>query len=110
MVPFSQLLLIYGLPGFGMDCLKTRKLIEKEHVSPSRLGVMSIYGTLLGFHVRYYSLMWPLYHIYGVCYVYYFLINIYGIMIISINLDYRKYGIGIMVISINLDYRKYGIG
>jgi len=60
--------------------------------------------------VRYYSLMWPLYHIYGVCYVYYFLINIYGIMIISINLDYRKYGIGIMVISINLDYRKYGIG
>jgi hypothetical protein len=30
-------------------------------------------------------------------------------MIISINLDYRKYGIGIMVISINLDYRKYGI-
>jgi hypothetical protein len=39
-----------------------------------------------------------------------FLINIYGIMIISINLDYRKYGIGIMVISINLDYRKYGIG
>jgi hypothetical protein len=31
-------------------------------------------------------------------------------MIISINLDYRKYGIGIMVISINLDYRKYGIG
>jgi hypothetical protein len=61
-------------------------------------------------NVRYYSLMWPLYHIYGVCYVYYFLINIYGIMIISINLDYRKYGIGIMVISINLDYRKYGIG
>jgi hypothetical protein len=55
-------------------------------------------------------LLWPLYHIYGVCYVYYFLINIYGIMIISINLDYRKYGIGIMVISINLDYRKYGIG
>jgi hypothetical protein len=47
---------------------------------------------------------------YGVCYVYYFLINIYGIMIISINLDYRKYGISIMVISINLDYRKYGIG
>jgi hypothetical protein len=39
-------------------------------------------------------LLWPLYHIYGVCYVYYFLINIYGIMIISINLDYRKYGIG----------------
>jgi hypothetical protein len=31
-------------------------------------------------------------------------------MIISINLDYRKYGIVIMVISINLDYRKYGIG
>jgi hypothetical protein len=31
-------------------------------------------------------------------------------MVISINLDYRKYGIGIMVISINLDYRKYGIG
>jgi hypothetical protein len=31
-------------------------------------------------------------------------------MIISINLDYRKYGIGIMVISINLDYCKYGIG
>jgi len=31
-------------------------------------------------------------------------------MDISINLDYRKYGIGIMVISINLDYRKYGIG
>jgi hypothetical protein len=31
-------------------------------------------------------------------------------MIISINLDYRKYGIGIMVISINLDYSKYGIG
>jgi glutamate/tyrosine decarboxylase-like PLP-dependent enzyme len=30
-------------------------------------------------------------------------------MIISINLDYRKYGIGIMVISINLDYHKYGI-
>jgi hypothetical protein len=55
------------------------------------------------FAVRYYSLMWPLYHIYGVCYVYYFLINIYGIMVISINLDYRKYGIGIMVISINLD-------
>jgi len=39
-----------------------------------------------------------------------FLINIYGIMIISINLDYRKYGIGIMIISINLDYRKYGNG
>jgi nitrate reductase gamma subunit len=39
-----------------------------------------------------------------------FSINIYGIMDISINLDYRKYGIGIMVISINLDYRKYGIG
>jgi hypothetical protein len=39
-----------------------------------------------------------------------FLINIYGIMDISINLDYRKYGIGIMVISINLDYRKNGIG
>jgi len=55
-------------------------------------------------------LLWPLYHIYGVCYVYYFLININGIMIISINLDYRKYGIGIMVISINLDYCKYGIG
>jgi hypothetical protein len=31
-------------------------------------------------------------------------------MDISINLDYRKYGIGIMIISINLDYRKYGIG
>jgi len=31
-------------------------------------------------------------------------------MDISINLDYRKYGIVIMVISINLDYRKYGIG
>lgn len=31
-------------------------------------------------------------------------------MIISINLDYRKYEIGIMVISINLDYHKYGIG
>jgi hypothetical protein len=31
-------------------------------------------------------------------------------MVISINLDYRKYEIGIMVISINLDYRKYGIG
>jgi hypothetical protein len=39
-----------------------------------------------------------------------FSINIYGIMDISINLDYRKYEIGIMVISINLDYRKYGIG
>jgi hypothetical protein len=31
-------------------------------------------------------------------------------MIISINLDYRKYGIRIMVISIILDCRKYGIG
>jgi hypothetical protein len=38
------------------------------------------------------------------------IINIYGIIDISINLDYRKYGIGIMVISIYLDYRKYGIG
>jgi len=82
----SALLVKLGAP-FVMPC-------SKDAASSKGWEEMKKWPPCVDEDVRYYSLMWPLYHIYGVCYVYYFLINIYGIMIISINLDYRKYGIG----------------